>query len=198
MACSLQLLLLACLLAVVPASADTIYLVTLDTSLLPAQTFDLYFSLTDGSGTGDANNTVTLSGFSCTLCPSSPVTLTDSSFFQDNTTPVSLGSKLKFYLDFTDNLDAGGVPDTFEFQLLNPNAPGGPAAIATNDPVTGQDLIVFDLVGPSSQILTYDSADPNFPFSAADVASATPEPSGLLLFAPALALLAAIRSLRPR
>jgi hypothetical protein len=194
----LRLLALACTLVIFPASASSIYLVTLDTSQLPASTFDLYFSLTDGSGTGDANNTVTLSNFSCTACPSSPVILTDSQFFQDSTSPVSLGPSLTFDLAFTDSLDAGGVPDTFEFKLLDPNALGGPAAIATNDPVTGEDLIVFDLTGPTSQILTYGSADPELRFSAPDVASPTPEPSGMLLLAPALALLAVIRSLRPR
>src|ERR1039457_6856102 len=48
------------------AIADAIYQVTLDTSSLvghPAGPFYVYGTFTDGSGIGDANNTVTMSDF---------------------------------------------------------------------------------------------------------------------------------------
>src|SRR5579859_8130563 len=85
-----------------PASfclASTMFAVTLDTSPLighPAGPFSLNFQFTDGQGTGDANNTVTLSSFafgggSAAGGPSltggasgslgSGVVLTDSAFF---------------------------------------------------------------------------------------------------------------------
>ncbi len=184
----------------VPARADSIYTVSLYTSQLPAQTYDLYFSLLDGSGTGDGNNTVTVSDFSCYDCPNSPVVLTDNQFFQDSTNPVTPGSLLTFHLDTTENLDSGGIPDTFEWKFLDPNAVGGPAPIATDDPITGEDLLAFDVTGPWPAVLTYASTDTNFPFPAAEVTASAgaPEPSGALLVATALAFLAAIGCLRAR
>ena len=57
---------LALVIPAVTASAGLIYHATVDTSSLvgdPLAPFSLYFQFNDGEGTGDANNTITLSNF---------------------------------------------------------------------------------------------------------------------------------------
>src|ERR1035437_1392816 len=118
------------------ATANT-YNVTLDTAPLvghPAGPFVVFLEFTDGSGIGDANNTVTLSGldFSGGSALGSPIvfggasgslengiSITDTSvisFFEEGFNP---GLQLSFSLDLTLNDDSGGTPDRFTFFLLD-------------------------------------------------------------------------------
>lgn len=121
------------------AHGNAIYDVTLDTSGLighPAAPFYLEFQFNDGIGTGDANNTATLSNFlfdtgsaagSATLTGdasgdlTSAVTLTDSSFFNEMYQQFIPGNTLSFRVDLTTQVDPGPQPDQFSFAILDCN-----------------------------------------------------------------------------
>jgi hypothetical protein len=96
--------------------------------------FAVDVQLTDGSGSGDANNSVTLSAFTfaggqASGTPQllggalgnlgSSVVLTDSAFFNDFTQVFQPGAILGFDLFFTTNADAGAIPDGITFALLD-------------------------------------------------------------------------------
>lgn len=133
----LLLLLASFVLLPCTAQADVIYNVSLDTSPLignAAGPFSLDFQFTDGSGTNDGNNTVTLSNFDFgagggTGSPAtsgsvsgdltSGITLIDSQFFNEFTQTFTPGAALDFTVDLTTNVDAGGVPDEFTFAILD-------------------------------------------------------------------------------
>jgi hypothetical protein len=134
----------ACALLSAPAGHATTfnYTVMVNTAGLigsPSAPFSLDFQLTDGSGTGDGNNTATVSGFAFGGGgPSggafttggvggdlgSAVTLTDSAPFQfpyefyQGFTP---GATLSFNVSITGNADAGLTPDGFSFAILDNN-----------------------------------------------------------------------------
>jgi hypothetical protein len=125
--------------------ADTVYSVSIDTSTLPSISgpYQIYLSLIDGSGTGDANNTVTLDGFSCTGislsgCPSGVQTLTDYSFFNTTDFDFTAGGELNFLVGLTGNLDANLVPDSFQLSILEGNL----NPLPTTDP-SGSDAVLF-------------------------------------------------------
>jgi hypothetical protein len=119
------------------ASADISYDVTLDTAPLighPAGPFSILFIFIDGSGVGDANNTVTISnvGFGGGSALGNPVTfggasgsletevtITDSSFLSLFNEGFSPGPQLSFSLDLTSNNDANGIPDRLTFSILD-------------------------------------------------------------------------------
>lgn len=128
-----------CSLAVLTANAAPItYNISLNTAPLaghPAGPFSLNFQLTDGSGSNDANNTVTLSGFQfgpggsaagsamraggVTGSLTSTVTLTDSAFLNSFTQQFAPGNRLSFMALVTTNVDAGPQPDEFSFAILD-------------------------------------------------------------------------------
>jgi hypothetical protein len=180
-----------------PAFADS-FNVTLDTSGLVGNInapFSVAFVFTDGSGLGDGNNTVLLSGFtfgggsagslnsnlsgggeSGTL--GSGVSLTDSGFFNAFVSAFTPGSALSFTVAMTTNLDSGGTPDQFSFSLLE-NCPS--TATTCNNVPTG------DLNGANSLLtVNIDSASPTIQTFAASgftpaPSVAAPEPATLLL-----------------
>jgi hypothetical protein len=123
------------------AQADTAFKVSLNTSELsvlhPGASFALDFQLNDGSGSGDGNNTATLSNFlfgggSASGIPdlfggasgnlSTTVALIDSSFLNEFTQGFTPGTILSFDVDLTTNLDAGPIPDKFIFAITEPVA----------------------------------------------------------------------------
>jgi hypothetical protein len=182
------------------ASADLILDVTLDTSALTvgpgasSGPFSLFFQLTDGSGAGDGNNTVVLSGFtfggggasgSATLEGGSggdldsEVTLVDSSFFNSFMQGFTPGDLLSFALTMTTNLDAGGVPDAFAFSILD----GTGFPIATLDPTLADTLmtIVVESASPAVQTYGTDPARTDVVLSAPSAVSTVPEPASLSL-----------------
>src|SRR5579872_1052500 len=162
--------------ALTPARADEIFTVTLNTVPLttaPGSTagpFSLAFQLTDGSGTGDANNTATLSNFqfgggSATACStgcsfggasgsaSSSIVLKDSSFFNALLQGFTPGNSLSFQVDLTTNVDPGLTPDAFAFSLLD----GGGLSIPTLDPGGSDALLVVNLDSAQPSVLTFAS-----------------------------------------
>ena len=171
--------------------------VSLDTSALSGS-FELAFILTDGSGTGDANNTVTLSNFLFGVGGSagvvdtllstggvsgdltSSVSLVDSAFLNIFSSSFTAGSLLSFDFDLTTNVDAEGTPDQFSLTLLQSDG----TVINTDDPSGANSLLTVNL----------DSAHPAFNVFASELTpapivtefSAAPEPSSLPLLTMAL------------
>lgn len=204
------------LIAFIPLAghAAAIYSVSLATSPLighPAGPFSLEFQLNDGSGSGDANNTATLSDFDFHggNVPGSPiraggasgnllagVSLTDSSFFNEFIQGFAPGSSLSFQISLTTNPDPGGTPDEFSFSILDNTSVEIPTLDVTDT------LILIDITSSNPTVNTF-ATDPNsFPrgggnpivISAPDVAEVetVPEPATILLMGSAvLALLAA-------
>jgi len=165
--------------------------VSLDTSGLSG-TFELGFILTDGSATGDANNTVTLgnfgfgSGSAGAVDPllttsgasgdfASGVTLIESEFFNVFASSFTPGSSLSFDFTLSTNVDAGGTPDQFFVALLQPDG----TQVTTTDPSGANALLLVNI----------DSAQPAFgtfaseltPAPSVTFAATVPDPRSLLL-----------------
>jgi len=179
--------------------------ISLDTSGLVGP-FELAFIFTDGSGTGDANNSATLTDFLFGIGGSagavaaslttggasgnltSGISLVDSSFLNVFASSFNPGNFLFFKFALTTNLDAGGTPDQFSLALLETD--GSP--VATPDP---SDALLF---------VNVDSARPGFNVFRSDLTPAplvailavVPEPPILLLVL--AGLMAALRSSRSR
>jgi hypothetical protein len=206
---------LAIALGASPAQATTITFEVNTTSLVghPAGPFSLDFQLNDGSGTGDANNTATLTGFDLgggtaggvtTLGGASGdistgVSIVDSGFINDFTQVFTAGSYLRFTLSFTTFLD-GEVPDLFTFAILA--ASGFP--IPTTEPGDpGFDTFIsINLDSRDPAVLVYSSdttRDPTLDVSIRTVTedqTAVPEPSSLAILGAATIALARRRRRR--
>jgi hypothetical protein len=165
--------------------------------------FSLFFQLTDGSGGGDGNNTVTLSSFSLqdgTFTPSTltfggatgnvttSVTLTDTSFFNafqqgfafpSGLTPAS--RSLSFLVNMTTNVDQGGVPDAFAFSILD--GTGSPSP--TLDPLLTDTLLTVNIDSKNPLVTTYgtdaDRTRLGMGAPAINAITAVPEPGTLCL-----------------
>ncbi|HTS21714.1 MAG TPA: NF038129 family PEP-CTERM protein [Casimicrobiaceae bacterium] len=174
--------------------------VSLDTSAL-AGTYEIAFVFTDGSGAGDANNTVTLSDFlfgaggspgtvDASLSAggvggdlASGASLIDSAFLNIFASSFTPGSVLSFDFALTTNVDPGGTPDQLSMVLLG----GDGTPVASTDPSGADSLLTVDI----------DSTDPVFATFASDLtpapivteATTVPEPPSLVLLIMAFGLL---------
>jgi hypothetical protein len=176
--------------ALVPARADTIDQVTINTSAANVggqYQAELIFTLVDGSGTGDGNNTATLSDLSfgpeASLDPNWDTpnlsgTLETSLSETDNLSESTIGilfnpgSTISFLMDLTTNPDAGSNPDSFSIMMLDSNG----NIVATADPSGADTILNVSLDGSNTSTF----ADANFA-TVSPTAAATPEPSSLLL-----------------
>ena len=191
-----------------PAYADIITgSVSLDTSALSGP-FELAFIFTDGSGTGDANNTVTLGNFlfgaggsAGTVDASlsfggesgdltSGVSLIDSFFLNIFASSFTPGSLLSFDFGLTTNVDAGGTPDQFSLVLLQADG----SVVNTEDPSGANSLLTVNLDSAHPAISTF--ASDLTPAAIVTESTAAPEPPSLLLLA--IGLAAALWSARTR
>ena len=195
-------------------TAGPIYNISIDTTALighPAGEFYLAFQLADGSGAGDANNAAILTNFNFGgggapfgLAPilfggafgdlSAGVILIDSSFPNIFAQSFTAGSSVSFTLELTGNPDAGGIPDSFIFSILDRMLNPIPTEAGP-----GYDVLIqidLDSITPAVTIFASDPA--RSPFAAGgpiDVGSAnvtlidTPEPGSLMLSAIALILM---------
>jgi hypothetical protein len=193
--------------------ADAIYDVSIDTAALTSSSsgpFSLDFQFTDGSGTNDGNNTVTLSNFSfgagsptgsaaTTGTVSGDLTggfsLTDSDFFNEFTQTFTPGNTLSFTVDLTSNVDAGGVPDEFSFAILDSTGSEIPT-LGTFDILLLADIdssqpTLYGFASDPSRgtVATGESIDLEAPVITSPT-SQVPEPSFLLLLASGLSILA--------
>lgn len=178
--------------------AQHTYYVRLDTSALQTAVtgpYALDFQFTDGSGIGDANNTVELSDFQFGLAGSasgSPMligdasgnlssgfTLTDSAFFNEALQAFTPGDQLSFTLSFSPRVDAGGVPDEFSLGLLDESG----SEIPTTGP--GDALLVVDIASEYPIIQTYgaDASRTDIGLGAPIVTAVVPEPSPMAFLA---------------
>ena len=174
--------------------------VSIDTSGLPTSPGSkIFFIFTDGSGTGDANNTATLTAFAlgggtvgavdfantfggATGDMSSTVSLTDSFFTNVFAETFSAGSSLSFLLNLTTNLDAGGTPDQFSIAIADPSG----IFISTSDPTGFNNLLVINLDSASPSTSTYSS----LVTASSPGPIITPEPATIFLMTAGLAAIA--------
>lgn len=149
-------------------STTSIYRVTLNTAPLvghPAGPFTLWLAFTDGSGTGDGNNTVTLSnvdfgGGSASGNPTlfggasgaleTGVTMTDSLALNEFWESFNAGSTLQFTLSLSTAHDEGDIPDGFILYILDSSgaqiptlAPAGDCLLTVGSGSTGGILQTF-------------------------------------------------------
>jgi hypothetical protein len=193
------------------AFAGSIYNVSIDTAPLIGHTagpFTLDLQFTDGSGSGDANNTVTLSNFlfgagNPVGTPEAPlggvsgdlgsmVTMTDSSFFNEFDQVFTPGATLTFRLALTNNADSGS-PDEFSLGILDNTG----VEIPTLDP--GGALLVVDITPGSTVVSTFATdgtlspaaggSPISIPAPTVTPVSGVPEPGTLMLFAAGLLVL---------
>ncbi|HTS21211.1 MAG TPA: NF038129 family PEP-CTERM protein [Casimicrobiaceae bacterium] len=188
-------------IAPAPASAGPITgSVSLDTSGLSGP-FEIAFVFIDGSGTGDANNTVTLSDFAfgaggsagtvdTTLTTGgvsgdlgSGVSIVDSDFLNIFASSFTPGSVFSFDFSITTNVDAGGTPDQLSMVLLLPD--GTP--VATTDPSGIDALLTLDIDSASPQFATF--ASEVTPAPVVTLSTTVPEPTSVVLLTLALGLL---------
>jgi hypothetical protein len=200
----------------VAALAQT-YTVSLSTDALNANSasepFSLDFQFVDGSGTGDANNTITLKNFNFSSggSLSSPAslsggasqsggtfTITDSSSFNEVLTPFTAGtspnSTLSFQLTTTNHAEtgAGSSPDELTFYVLDSNDNDVPTSDAA-----ASSLVTIDLGAPGGPSIT--TFNGTTPYAGLDVSvTETPEPSSVATFMLGLAATAAIAGFRGR
>jgi len=179
-------------MAVAPVRADSLFNVSVSTTALVSNSsgpFQIDLQLIDGSGTGDANNTATVTGFNfgggalsgtptniggVTGDLSSTVTLVDSGFFNNFQQSFTAGSTLSFMVDLTTNLDVGGTPDAFTFAILD-NLGNN---ITTSDP--GGSLLTVNLNSATPTVTSFAGTG-NYATVSAIVT--TPEPGTLTLLA---------------
>ena len=179
--------------------------VTVNTTSFVGSTnpFEVYFSLTDGSGTGDGNNTVTLSGFSFgsgggartvdTANTSnaagdlqSGVTMNDAGFYDGFAAFFTPGSSLSFTIaDAFTSLDSP-TPDMLSFALVDNGA-----LLTTNDPSLSDNLLTLTLDSASGTTAVYTDQNAFDRVGAPTVGSpvSAPEPPGWLLLFAGLGLL---------
>ena len=174
--------------------------VSIDTSgLSTSPGSEIFFIFTDGSGTGDANNTATLTTFAlgggsvgavdiantfggASGDMSSTVFLTDSSFTSVLAETFSAGASLSFLLNLTTNVDAGGTPDQFSIAIADPSG----TLISTSDPTGFDNLFVINLDSASPSPSTYSSS---VTLSSPGPVT-TPEPGTIFLLTVGLAAIA--------
>lgn len=194
-----------------------------NTSSIAGGSYFLAFQLEDGSGTGDANNTVTLSDFAfgggSALDPAvrptlysypalnggasgdllAGVALTDSDpYFNAAILGFDAGTELTFDASFTNNKDTGSFPDLFLVSILDSTGAGISTADSNNDSFITVTLDGTKVTQPNGAVT------PPTQFFAASAPyeipapAAVPEASSLLLLAACCGFLGLWPKLRAR
>jgi hypothetical protein len=179
--------------------------VTVNTTSFVGSTnpFEVFFSLTDGSGSGDGNNTVTLSGFSFGSGGSagavdtgntsnaagdlaSGVTMNDANFSDSFAAFFTPGSSLSFTIaDAFTSLDSP-TPDLLSFALVDNGA-----LLTTNDPSLNDNLLTLTLDSASGTTAVYTDQNASDSVGTPTVGSpvSAPEPHAWMLLIAGLGLL---------
>ena len=191
--------LLILFLVVVPGQVlqGTVIDVSIDTLALTGTGAALAFDLVDGDG---ANNTVTVSNFASDgvlggdsslggVTGSLPgvVVLDDLLLLNSLEQAITLANSVSFTLTLTEN-NAGGVPDTFSFYLLD--GLGGLPLYPTSSPFGDGALFSMEFDSPGLVITDLYNPQPGNPSAlvtlTGDVILRMPEPSTWILFPIAL------------
>jgi len=188
------------------ADSDAVQFDVSTTSIEGLGTFSLAFQLVDGSGTGDADNTVLLSNFnfyggSASGSPllfggasgdvTSGISITNSDpFFNAAIQNFVPGSSLVFDATFTNNNDSP-FPDVFLMSILDPNGNGIPTLDTANDSfitvtLNGTTTTINGVTVPPTMTFAADTTQTSYDIPAPTV---TPEPSSFVLLASACLLL---------
>jgi hypothetical protein len=188
------------LVAIAPVNsrADTTPVtITVTTSMLAGTPADLAFDFIDG---GTPSNTISISAFSTDGVLGSPsitggasgtlpgpIVLTDSSFFNEYLTGITLNDVFSFTFTATANgPDPTSVPDAFSIFLLDPTS--GFPLFTTTDPTESNALFTFDIDGtPQGALSLYQAPGGEVTVSAGSVVPVA-EPSSLLLLEFGLAI----------
>ena len=165
------------------------YAVNIDTSSLFGILADIAFDLVSNDA---ASNLVSITNFatdgilgSSSSTPGSvsgslpgDVTLSDVGFFNELLQGITLGDRISFFLEVTENSPSDPLfPDQFSLFLLDPAT--GVSLVTTSDPTGADALFAIDITGASfGRLSTYHSM--------AQV-SPVPEPTTLFLFGSGLA-----------
>jgi hypothetical protein len=194
---SLSLAILLIFGAVFPCAlrADTVFNISVNTSSLignPAGPYEAGFVLFDASGSGDGNNTVTLSAFTfgggsagavdASMTEGNPagslqtgITLTDTNFVTGLASAFTPGTSFSFQGSMTTNPDAntgatGLSGDQFEFLIFDGIGSSAPGIVQTTDP-TGNNALALATIGSTGGLTVQTYA----------ILTAVPEPGSLLL-----------------
>lgn len=160
--------------------------ITLNSSALvgnPTGPFSLDFQLADGSGTGDGNNTVTISDFNFhggSWTGPSVVTMTDNSFFSEATYQFVPGGVLSFDVSMTTAVDAGGTPDEFSFDILD-NSLSEIPTVGLGDAMVA---VAIDSANPTVQVFGSDLTQTTINIPSPTVNYAYVPDSGIPLWMP--------------
>ena len=198
------------------ARGDTIYDVTLNTTPLvghPAGPFYVELAVTDGSGVGDGNNTVSLSSFflgggSALGSPftfggvsgslENGVTITDTSFLNVFSEQFTPGLQLSFSVDMTSNDDLGGIPDGLTLYILDSSGVPLPTLAPFGDYFLGADISSsgpnFSLYGSDPSRAPSDGNPVTIAAPTITPMSTVPEPSSISLVCAPLVGIVLIRS----
>jgi len=171
---NLPLTLALCLCAAGPGAwADEVVDVSVNTSSLQGQAgSEVFFELTDGSGTGNGNNTATLSGFAlgggavgaadpfstfggATGDMGSTVSIIDSSPDNQFGQLLTPGTALSFTLDLTTYVEPGPTPDGLFMFLVDPN---GSSIASTSDPSGFNSLFAVTFNSTQPALTNFDSS----------------------------------------
>lgn len=154
------------------AWADEVVNVSVNTSSLQGQAgSEVFFELTDGSGTGNGNNTATMSNFalgSGTVGAADPfntfggatgdmgstVSITDSSPDNQFAQVLTPGSTLAFKLDLTAFVESGAPPDGLFMFLTDPL---GNSIASTSDPSGFNSLLAVTFNSAQPLLTNFDS-----------------------------------------
>jgi len=188
------------LLTATPGLADIVQ-VNIDTSSLAGITGNLAFDFLDG---GPPSNTVNITNFTsdgtlgaATLTGGAsgslpaPVTLTDSSFFNEYLAGFTFGNHISFQVASTDLPPAAGSsPDEFSFYLVDSTNTN--SLVTTSDP-TGADSLFA--LGMDGSVDAYTSAQVT---TTVTPLNPVPEPSYVLLLGMAVGVFGACRYAKAR
>lgn len=210
-----NLLALACLMA--GGAHAGLVTITVDTQTLvghAAAPFYIDLQFTDGSGTGDGNNSVFVNAFDFGVGGSvgalfetasgdvagdlsTGVMLTDTQFFNQFGQSFNPGDKLTFQVHFTGNVDAG-TPDGFTFSILDSSL----TPIPTLEPLLQDFVFSMDFDGRATTIQAYGGDTSRSPSAGGDglafstryaneLSSDAPEPATVWQFGAGLLVAAA-------